>query len=165
MAHYKIVGGPDKSELFNALSVRRSDRPFLVRFTIIDLGGNKWSVKLHITKVEIEDGSGHSWKIGCQAADFGGDLEGFYRTDTRTGYIIETARGKSLEETVRQQIEVAMRSGWYRIKMIIKGHADPDICTGLKLNPSAPLTSVFVIMPGGMGMIDISTIQSVERAD
>jgi hypothetical protein len=118
MARFEIKDGPDKSDLLTALAARRDGRSFTLMFTVMDLAGDVRKVKMHVRSVGIKGGSGHSWIITLQSANFTQYYEGDYRTDTRKGYIVEVAQGRSREQTVRRLLEDAMVYG-HTIKLTI----------------------------------------------
>ena len=107
MARFNIVGGPDRSSLEHGLFARRFDRPYPLEFTL-EQGSQKQTVTLHVASVAIEDGSGNSWIISCQSADFKVYYEGCYSTRIREGYLVEVDAEKTREQTIRDRLEGAM---------------------------------------------------------
>lgn len=79
----RITHGPSKYDLMLALMDRTFHKPRPVVFTI----GKGLKVMVHVTEISIEDGSGQSFNVKGQSADFSESFKIYYRTDKRTGTI------------------------------------------------------------------------------
>ena len=85
-ASAQILNGPSKYELMFALFGRTSEKLYPVTFKV-KKGDEVKELIMHVVSVSIEDGSGESWNIETQSADFQLRFSGYYRTDRRTGVL------------------------------------------------------------------------------
>lgn len=80
MVEAKIIQGPSKFDLVQALFVRKPTRPNIT-FT---LGHADEEVNAFVDSVEAEDGSGESWNIKGYVGN-NKKFTAYYRTDRRAG--------------------------------------------------------------------------------